>query len=849
MYQQIIASAYYYAKLGLPIIPLCSHDHQYVTPKHKQMCKCPGKIPLIAGWQTRTETRDEHIDEWISQFKKFNIGLPLGSNSGFCGIDIDGEEGEKILQELSGGDLPPTWEFTTGNGRRLLYRIPVGIPTKKFTKTGEGIHQECAILCQGQQTVLPPSIHVSGKRYEWVEGKSLRDIDCAEAPKWLIELIRQDSPNINSKTTPGAQEIKIDLTEIDTPLNVDNLLEEFQPTEFNDEIPEEIKNLRNITAKVKTQKAPGSNVADILYQVVTEGSRDNTMTAVIGHFLSKPEYRQMPKEMFINLMLDYNRRYCDPPLEDEAVITKVNHFLEIEAQKTAQYKEMKSEKKFQATEAANMVLNLIKTHEQLMIDYELRTNTFYTCNPQKGPWKARHGSYLQAIRALVRKYLRLPQYGDPSWDKEHNINETIAAIKDLLLSKSAYEDISFDLHANQESLRKYIVVDGQLLDWLTGELLPWDPTYRATINFDIGYDPDADCPHWRQYMEQWIPDEGARQLLQEFFGYCLIPDTKLESFLILTGSGSNGKSMMLNFIKKIFGDACSSLSTSKMVERFGKAALYGKLINICTEDEGEGGYLKHTDEIKAIVSGEEIVAEFKGKDPFKFRSTARLVFATNNIPRTRDRSFGWYRRQIIINFPNRFKKDMNIAREMEYWMEKEKAGIFNWLLEGLRRVMLRGNLEIPESVMQSQEEFKAINDPLEGFIKECTRPITEEDIKKFSLRGSAKRIGISTTLLYKVYEFWCKDNFGEKAKQLQMVQRNFTERLHKEKGIPKDRGYCIITQNNKQQCFFGIILDIKDPDMEERLINEFHGYGAIEPEYKIREFVMNNSNQARKIFA
>src|SRR5690606_9214976 len=167
----------------------------------------------------------------------------------------------------------------------------------------------------------------------------------------------------------------------------------------------------------------------------------------------------------------------------------------------------------------------------------------------------------------------------------------------------------------------------------------------------------------------------------------------------------------------------------------------------------------------------------------------------------------------------------------------------------LRRVMLRGNLEIPESVMQSQEEFKAINDPLEGFLKECTRPITEEDIKKFSLRGSAKRIGISTTLLYKVYEFWCKDNFGEKAKQLQMVQRNFTERLHKEKGISKDRGYCIITQNNKQQCFFGIILDIKDPDMEERLIDEFHGYGVAEPEYKIREFVRNNSSQARKIFA
>lgn len=822
-YQDVVIAASYYIDLGLPIIPDCSHDHAHTSVKHNDRCNCKGKIPLIAQWQTRKETKEEHLDEWIRQFKTFNIGLPLGEASGYCGIDIDGPKGEEYLQTMSGGVLPETWEFTTGEGRRLLYRIPIGMQTKKFKLHDKNDdHQECALLCTGQQTVLPPSIHYSGRIYTWTQDHSPNDIDCADAPKWLLDLIRDDTPKmtINLNTMSVTKQPAIDFAA------------EFEPEEFDGYIPAELQDLKETA--VKSQKksgSTGSSVDGILYQVIPEGGRDDAMTKIIGHFLSKPEYRNMPKEMFLTLMHDYNRRYCDPPIDDEAIVTKVIYFTEIEAQKTAQYKEMKAEKKFQATTVAQMVLNLLREHELLVIDYELKSGTFYTCNPQMGPWVARSGSYLQTIRALVRKYIRLPQYGDPSWDKEHYIGETIAAIRDLLLSNSAREELSFDLHQNQERLKPYIVLNGKLLDWKNNQLLPWNPVHRATLNFNVDFDAEATCPNWLKYMEEWLPDQGSRDLIQEFLGYSLIPDTKLESFLILTGSGSNGKSMMLNYIKSIFGESCSSLSTAKMTERFGKATLLGKLVNICTEDEGENGYLKHTDEIKALVSGEEITAEFKGKDPFKFKNTARLIFATNNIPKTRDRTHGWYRRQIIINFPNRFAKDMNKAREMEYYMNEERSGIFNWMLEGLRRVMSRGDLIIPQTVQDNQEEFKAINDPLEGFLKECTRSLTPAD-------GLSKRTGISTAVLYKVYEFWCDDNYGEKAKQLKMVQRNFTERIHKEKGVGKDKGKCMITGNDKQQCFLGITLDIKDTDTKERMIEAFKGFGAAEPEIKLRDYIM-----------
>ena len=149
----MIEEAKQYVDLGLPIIPVCAHDHRHTSPTHNERCRCPGKTPMIKGWSEHNHTSMSDLNSWVNSFKSFNIGLPLGDASGFCGIDVDGDEGVKLLQEMSKGDLPSTWEFTTGAGNRLIYRIPDGMKTKKFKQTGDGAHQECALLCTGQQAV------------------------------------------------------------------------------------------------------------------------------------------------------------------------------------------------------------------------------------------------------------------------------------------------------------------------------------------------------------------------------------------------------------------------------------------------------------------------------------------------------------------------------------------------------------------------------------------------------------------------------------------------------------------------------------------------------------------------
>lgn len=187
--------ALYLISLGYPVIPICSPQHQEMNAHHRSKCESYGKTPLLKNWTQWTNTTPEDIHSWFRQNSFINIGIPMGQISGLIGIDIDGKSGEIVLLALSNGDIPETWEFNTGNGRRLLYSLPKGIATKKMTMTGDAPHEGFEILCDGQQSVVPFSTHVSGKKYLWKQGHSPRDIQIASAPKWVLDQITvKDQP-------------------------------------------------------------------------------------------------------------------------------------------------------------------------------------------------------------------------------------------------------------------------------------------------------------------------------------------------------------------------------------------------------------------------------------------------------------------------------------------------------------------------------------------------------------------------------------------------------------------------------------------------------------------------------
>jgi hypothetical protein len=128
----------------------------------------------------------EEIQRWWQQHPASNVGLALVAQ---VRIDIEGPEARARLDEISGGDLPKTLEFTSGRsdgaGEGWLYQLPSDVRLRTV-REGMPLGGELRLQGLGAQTVLPPSRHRSGRRYDWKPGHGIKDGAVTLAPAWLL---------------------------------------------------------------------------------------------------------------------------------------------------------------------------------------------------------------------------------------------------------------------------------------------------------------------------------------------------------------------------------------------------------------------------------------------------------------------------------------------------------------------------------------------------------------------------------------------------------------------------------------------------------------------------------------
>ena len=789
-------------ELGLPIIPVCPPNHAHMSQNHISRCKCPGKMPLIKDWVSKNTTTMYDLDVWTQQFRTFNIGMPLGDASGYCGIDVDGEVGVQLLMEMSKGDLPSTWEFSTASGSRLLYIIPDGIKTKKFKQVGGGKHEECALLCTGQQTVMPPSRHASGAEYRWIDGHSPFDMPCAIAPKWLVDAIKQEETSASSLSSfstktnilPGSINFEDEFGA------APSLDDEF---DFGDEIADPAASMSfelppdvNLTGTGKPGRTKHKVVVseEMLTQPIPEGSRDNTMTAIVGHYCANRDLRRLGKDMLMRICLEHNQKYCIPPLEDQAIADKVNFFFDAESRKDEEYKNKKVNKPvFNASAQAQNVIKHLR-NQGIVIQYDQFNHMYYYTMYDEGPWQCTRN--LTLVNRWIREVITSPHYGDPSFDKRSYVEETRAVLEEQFTSPfKEYSD--FDLGAHSEELSQYIVVNDGMLDWKKKEVIPWNPDYHTTIAFDIDYDANAECPHFEQYLAEWLPDEDVRKVVQEYLGYCLIPNTNFRKAMFLYGKGRNGKSVFVEYIQEFFGHLSSNLSYDALFQRFGPANLKDKIVNIY--DDTNVSFAKDTGIAKNLIAGGQISAEFKGKDFFSFVNVARIIFSAQELPRTADNSLAWYDRWFFIKFPNTFRTSNNKKAEMLNNMRAEKAGIFNWMIAGLTRLMSQDGFTHSSTLHMYTQEYRGMNDNVVQFLNTYCTTISPDD--------AVNRI--SCGHLYKVYEMFTeKDNLRMVSKKI------FKMRV-------EDAGYKVKVgkvQKASSQYFEGLALNYSNEEVQQYLM-------------------------------
>lgn len=265
------------------------------------------------------------------------------------------------------------------------------------------------------------------------------------------------------------------------------------------------------------------------------------------------------------------------------------------------------------------------------------------------------------------------------------------------------------------------------------------------------YDDSIVCPVWSSFVEEVHPDSETRDFLQEWIGYGLVPDTTHHYFVVFIGDGANGKSVFCCVMRELYGrDNVSAVGLEQFnpTRTFPLHAMVGKLVNIVEEigevDKVAEGILKN------IVSGGEMTIEQKNKDPILAKSTARLTFATNVLPRFRDRSNGLWRRMVPIQFLVQIldtkKQNKNLV-DGDWWISSaELPGIMNWALQGLARLMTRGHFILPESSNRLLAEYKDEANPAKLFLEEnCT---------------FTSGANVSQRVLYLKYSKWIRDQGG-----------------------------------------------------------------------------------------
>jgi len=232
-----------------------------------------------------------------------------------------------------------------------------------------------------------------------------------------------------------------------------------------------------------------------------------------------------------------------------------------------------------------------------------------------------------------------------------------------------------------------LCVENGVLDMNTNIMLSHTPELIFFNKLSVVYNNQVDCKKWKKFLFEVCSLQDAKKL-QHFIGYSLIRRNIYQKALMLYGPGGGGKSTFLETIRKLFGIENSKSILLQDIEenRFTRIELFGKMVNIAPDIPAKA--LSTSSRFKAIVAGDGISGEKKGKDPFEFIPYCKLLFSANQIPETYDFSEAFFRRWVLVEFPHNFEDTAECIPDLrdDFITKDELSGILNWALEGKREV-------------------------------------------------------------------------------------------------------------------------------------------------------------------
>lgn len=318
--------------------------------------------------------------------------------------------------------------------------------------------------------------------------------------------------------------------------------------------------------------------------------------------------------------------------------------------------------------------------------------------------------------------------------KTHLVNEVKDAIK-----RQTYKD-------REETIteKELIPLNNTIYNFKTGETIPYSPEHIFLSKHPINYNPERLLENpIDTFLTQITANQEDQLLIKEMIGYCYYRGMPFQYLFILYGSGGNGKSVILEVIRKMLGEKnVSGQSLQNLANnRFAASMLYNKNANIFGDLPKSA--LRDVGVLKELTGGDLFTAEQKFKNGFQFYNHAKIIASCNEVPETPDDSDGWYRRIIIINFPNYFGNNPNRQLAQELCIDVNLSDFFISCIDAFKQALEDNQFIRKETIEEQRKKYLHFSNSALSFIVDCLELDSEAQIE--------------SSFLYKKYRSYCLD--------------------------------------------------------------------------------------------
>jgi len=317
--------------------------------------------------------------------------------------------------------------------------------------------------------------------------------------------------------------------------------------------------------------------------------------------------------------------------------------------------------------------------------------------------------------------------------RKGSVTEMVQTVIDMSVVGESYVDPCWICNPEEgegelPDAREIVPCENGLLDIVKKELLPPSPAYYSFTNTDIVYDPSAKAPTWIKFLKSSLEDEDSRKLLQEWFGYCLVQDTRLQKMMMIVGKPGSGKGTAVSVLQSLVGKGSScAMDFERIGDQFAMQVALGKSLMVFPDARQSYGQSKSgTIGTLLSISGEdEIFIDRKRQTSINQKLNTRIVIVSNDVINLSDPSGALNRRMLWLRFPGfEGERDDNLRRKLA----GELSGILNWAVEGYKRLMSTGEFTEVESAEYLRESFQEQASPIRSFIEDmCEVGSTVDD--------------------------------------------------------------------------------------------------------------------------